>query len=170
MPNNYSVDLSSVCMDGYAFTKGEPLEAYEAYLGQPNRCNVPKLRAPYGHRNNIAYLFDEHGIVLTEHHATRLIQAVYFILIPAGSRYKTDKAFSGGLSVLNTPVRAGMRFDEFGSRCEFDFTAHLGHAWFLDSDCISIQFEVKSTRGRKGLERGLVQYICVGFRGAHRTG
>lgn len=170
VPHKYSVDLESVCIDDRIFSKGESIESYEPYLGLPNRCNLPPLRAPYGHRNNVAYLFDEHGLVLTEHHATYLIQAIYFIFEPADSRYRTQNFFSGDLSVLNTPIRAGMRFEEFGSQCGRNFTSHLGHAWFLDSEGISIQFEVKKSKGKRGLEKGVIQYLCVGFRGAHKTG
>ncbi|QDU88601.1 hypothetical protein Pla175_19810 [Pirellulimonas nuda] len=61
-----------------------------------------------------------------------------------------------------------MRFDEFSSQCEHNFTAHLGHAWFLDGERLSIQFEIKKAKGKYGLERGVIQYVSVGFRGAHK--
>ena len=170
MAYDVRIDLKDVTFNNLKVDQGIRIHEYESLLGKPDRCSVPGWRLKHGHipyDDNVVYLYDLHGIALSEHRATQNIHSIYFIFNPAGSRYQTNNFFSGDLSVLNTPVRAGMRFEDFSNQCDYNFTAHLGHAWFLDSEGISIQFEVKKAKGKRGLEKGLIQYLCVGFRGAH---
>ena len=53
---------------------------YAAVLETPARTEEPSPPAPYGHRNNQIHLFDDLGLYLIEHHATRLVVAVVFVL------------------------------------------------------------------------------------------
>lgn len=162
------VSLQGVSFDSFNIQRGERIDVWEKILGVAERCQVPKQPAPYGHRNNVIYCYDHLGLVLNENHATFLIQAIQFNFETARARFTTLCPFSGELYVCGVPVRQGMRFDQFAAQCTVGFQPHLGHAWFSETEDIALQFEVKPSKGRRGLERGTIQYLEVSFRHAYK--
>lgn len=164
------VSLDAVVLNGVRFSRGELLESYNSVLGAPSRSEMPGPPPPYGHRNNVLHFYDDLGVLLREHHATRLIEGIDFLLEPKKWHFPTKSEYSGNLRVFGLEVRQGMKFSEFAAHCEVSFKPHLGHAWFLDGDHISIQFEVYTPRITRPAQRDLISLLCVGFRGAHRGG
>jgi hypothetical protein len=95
-------------VNGVAFDAELPLERYEVAFGRPSRTIAASPPAPYGHRNNQVHLYDDDGIYLTEHHASRLIQSVNFIFNPGDSPFPIEAAFRGKLSVGGRQYRPDM--------------------------------------------------------------
>jgi hypothetical protein len=95
-------------INGQVFDKKLPLERYQDVLGPPSRTIDAGPPAPVGHRNNQAHVFDSEGLYLTEHHASRLIESVNFVLDPADSPFPIEGAFGGNLKVDGQLIRAGM--------------------------------------------------------------
>ena len=162
------VSLDTVIIDRLEITQGMPLSYYEQTLGSPTRSEMPGPPPPYGHRNNIIHFYDSLGFFLREHHSTRLISGIDFQLDVSHSAFPTRKGYTGELWVCGARVSAGMEFGKFAHQCDGKFTPHLGHAWFLDGEQISIQFEVVSRKHNESLTKGLITELAVGFRGAHR--
>jgi hypothetical protein len=161
------VTLDSIVLDGLEVTHGMPLSLYEQALGAPARSVMPGPPPPYGHRNNVIHFYDQLGIILREHHATRLIEGIDFQLEPSKAVFPAASPYRGELWVCGASVHAEMEFDEFADKCEQSFKPHLGHAWYLDGECISIQFEVYSPKEKGQKRKDLITDVAVGFRGAH---
>lgn len=162
------VSLDAVVLNGVRISRGELSPSYERILGAPSRSEMPGPPPPYGHRNNVVHFYDDIGLLLREHHSTRLIQGIEFVFEARNRHFPTTSSYTGELSVLGVEVRRGMVFSEFAAHCEMRFKPHLGHAWFLDGDHISIQFEVYTPTRETPAKRDLISALCVGFRGAHR--
>lgn len=158
-----SVTLDKVQVDGTSASKGELLEHYSQVLGKPNRWIMPGDPPPYGHRNNVIHFYDELGFFLREHHATYLIEGIDIVLDTTDSIFPTKSAYSGELHVCGVSVYAGMPFAEFTELCSLKFSPHLGHAWYLDGEKISIQFEVKHTGAKGKQKQELISELAVGF-------
>ena len=82
------VSLEGLVLNGRLFRSPACLAEYTEVLGVPGRVEEPEPPAPYGHRNNQIHLFDDCGLYLIEHHATRLIDAIVFVLWLAESSFK----------------------------------------------------------------------------------
>jgi len=161
------VTLSGVSLDGLEFTHGEFLNEYERLLGTPTRSEMPGPPPPYGHRNNVIHFYDDLGILLREHHATRLIEGIDFLLDPSTSYFPTSSPYSGELWVCGVAVHGGMEFGEFARQCDVPFRPHLGHARYVDGERISIQFEVRRSKVKGRPRAELISQLAVGFRDAH---
>jgi hypothetical protein len=121
-------------INGQLFDNKLPLERYQDVLGPPSRTIDAGPPAPYGHRNNKVHVFDSEGIYLTEHHASRLIESVNFVLDPADSPFPAEKAFDGGLEVDGQTIRAGMSEGEIESAhltCDLpgEYSVKLKNCW-----------------------------------------
>lgn len=162
------ITLERVELNGAIASKGEPLEYYSQTLGDPDRWIMPGDPPPYGHRNNVIHFYDRFGILLREHHATRLISSIEFEFDTSASIFPTESAYLGYLDVCGVNVRAEMPFAEFAETCEHEFTPHLGHAYFLDGEKISIQFEVRPKGAKGKRKQEIITELAVGFRGAHK--
>jgi hypothetical protein len=111
-----------------------PLERYQDVLGLPSRTIDAGPPAPYGHQNNQVHVFDSEGIYLTEHHASRLIESVNFILDPADSPFPIERAFDGHLEVDGRTIRAGMSEAEIEPAqltrdLPGEYSMKLGNCW-----------------------------------------
>jgi len=162
------VTFDAVVMNGVRCSRGELLESYERIIGSPSRSEMPGPPPPFGHRNNVIHFYDDFGLLLREHHSTRLIEGVEFLFEPERWHFPTTSPYSGDLLVLGIAVRSGMAFGEFEARCGTVFEPHLGHAWYWDGDRISIQFEVYTPGTTGPARRDVISALCVGFREAHR--
>lgn len=160
------VTLAGVVLDNVPFDCGKPLKAYEEVLGPPSRSDGGPP-APYGHRNNVLHYYDELGILLREHHASYLIQGIDLLLEPSQWHFPTTRRFTGKLLVCDVEVHPGMRFRDFARESRVPFQPHLGHAWFVDSEKLSIQLEVYEDDQAVSTD-GLISAVLVGFSDAHR--
>ncbi len=163
-----SIDLDGVNVDGLVVSRGELLEHYSNVLGTPDRWTMPGAPPPVGHRNNVIHFYDQLGFFLREHHATRLISSIVFLLDLKDAVFPTAMAYSGKLAVCGVSVFAGMPFTQFSDLCGQTFKPHLGHAWYLDGEKISIQFEVQRQSAGGEPRREVITQLAVGFEGAHR--
>src|SRR4029450_7141429 len=96
-PNNMLADigLDGLGIDDVSFPRAQKLDAYTRLLGSPSRTESPGAPAPAGHRNNQIHFFDNLGIYLNEHHATRLIQGVTFAVDCEHVVFPTEHPFAG---------------------------------------------------------------------------
>jgi hypothetical protein len=159
--------LDAIHFSGLEVTRGMPLDYYERALGTPNRWVMPGPPPPYGHRNNILHFYDDFGFFLREHHSSRLIEGVDFLLDPSKSHFPTISPFTGELMVCGVGVFARMDFSDFARQCDVSFKPHLGHAWYADGEKISIQFEIEIEKCKGRSKRELISEVAIGFRGAH---
>lgn len=162
------ITLDAVVLNGLGFTRGERLEVYERVVGSPTRSVMPGPPPPFGHRNNVIHFYDHLGLLLREHHATFLIDGIDVLLEPSRCYFATTSPYSGTLRVCGVDIKAGMTFSDFAKQSRFKFRHHLGHAWYLDEDSISIQFEVRDTTESRPSPKELIVEVAVGFCGAHR--
>jgi hypothetical protein len=144
-----------------------PLDYYERALGTPNRWVMPGPPPPYGHRNNILHFYDAFGFFLREHHSSRLIEGLDFLLDPSKSHFPTTSPFTGELEVCGVSVAVKMDFSDFARQCAIGFTPHLGHAWYVDGEKISIQCEVQIDKRKGRPKRELISEVAIGFKDAH---
>jgi hypothetical protein len=162
-----SVDLERLLINGVAFTYGVPLEEYNDVVGVPSRSESPGPPAPYGHRNNVIHFYDSLGILLREHHATRVISGITFLLETQTSFLPTTLAYQGELWVCGVKVCAGTRFKQFSEKCEVQFTPSLRSAAYADGG-ISIHLTLVAPSRKRGSKKTVISEVAVGFRGAHR--
>ncbi|MCI0681976.1 MAG: hypothetical protein L0Y71_07725 [Gemmataceae bacterium] len=160
------VTLDALVLNEVEFTCGERLVKYERVLGSPTRSLMPGPPPPYGHRNNVLHFYDHLGLLLREHHFSYVIEEIEVVLDPSASPFPTASPYSGDLLVCGVDVTAGMAFGEFARRSTVKFKPHLGHAWYVDGDKISIQFEVTPSR-KSAPAVELIWGIAIGFAGAH---
>ena len=163
------ITMDGVVLNGVTFGCGVPVDAYLEVLGQPTRSLMPGPPPSYGHRNNILYFYDELGILLREHHASRLIDGLDVLLDPPRWHFPTTRSYTGELHVCGVRVHAGMAFGDFARQTEIQFHPHLGHAWIVDGEKVSIQFEVFRNRQSKAKVESIVA-VLVGFARAHQVG
>lgn len=162
------ISLDGIVINGTQFGCGEPLSAYELVLGHPSRSIMPGPPPPYGHRNNVLHFYDDLGILLREHHSSYLIQEIELGLEPFRLLFPTNYAYTGELTVCSVRVTPGMPFSEFAGKSQVQFHPHLGHAWYVDGEKVSIQMEVYCDES--GLEPvELISTVVVGFVGANRN-
>lgn len=159
------VTLDSVVLNGLEVTHGVPLSVYEHTIGAPTRCVMPGPPPPYGHRNNVIHFYDDLGLLLREHHASHLIEGISILLDISRPMFPTTAPYTGELEVCGVKVHAGMEFSEFAHQTDVPFRPHLGHAWYVDAERLSIQFEVYKVKRRSKSE--LISHLAVGFAGAH---
>ena len=127
-------DAEGLTINGELFREDVSLEHYSRILGSPSRIDEGKLPAPYGHRNNRAYLFDDQGIYLTEHHATRLIESVNFVFDVTDAVIRTTHPFAGSLTIFDQELRVGMSERELGLSpfkrdLAGEYSVRRGHCW-----------------------------------------
>lgn len=163
-----SVTLDEVCIDGLTVDRGLPLEKYTSVIGLPDNSVMPGPPPPYGHRNNVLHFYNRYGFFLREHHATCLIEGIDFQLDSTDAHFPLSSSYSGVLNVCGIAIQRGMNFTDFARLCTKEFSPHLGHAWYLDGEKISIQFEVRGQKENGNVRREIITELSVGFRGAHK--
>jgi hypothetical protein len=146
------VSLDGLLINGRLFQSPvRPIE-YLALLESPVRVVEPSPPAPYGHRNNQIHLFDQLGLYLIEHHATRLVDAVVFVLWLEESAFKPAREYSGDLTIGGRRCFPGMTpGDNAGSTIAFEGPV-LG-LWYAQRDGIWIGLRAERIRqpsGRRG--------------------
>lgn len=143
------VSLDGLLLNGRSFDSPVRPAEYAAVLGVGGRVVEPSTPAPYGHRNNQIHLFDEFGLYLIEHHATRLIDAVVFVLWLEESPFKPAREFTGSLKIGDVSVRPGMLVKEFsGSTIKFK-GPELG-LWSAERNGVWIGLSAAGIRQRNG--------------------
>jgi len=103
----------ALLLNGRLFKLARAAAEYRVALGVADRVEEPSPPAPYGHRNDQIHLFDEFGLYLIEHHATRLVGSVVFVLWLEESPFKPAREFTGSLTIGGVSVRPGMLVKEF---------------------------------------------------------
>jgi hypothetical protein len=102
------VSLDGLLLNGCLFQSPVGLSEFATILAMPHRVVDPSPPAPYGHRNNQIHIFDELGLYLIEHHATRLVDAVVFVLWLEESVFKPTCELTAELPVGGVKFFAGM--------------------------------------------------------------
>ena len=102
------LSLDGLLLNGRLFESPVQPSEYAAVLESPVRVVEPSPPAPYGHRNNQIHLFDEFGLYLIEHHATRLVDGVVFVLWLEESAFKPTREYAGELLIGGVRFFPGM--------------------------------------------------------------
>jgi hypothetical protein len=143
------VSLDGLRLNGELFQSPVQPADYAAVLGVPGRVEEPSTLAPYGHRNNQIHLFDEFGVYLIEHHASRLIDAVVFVLWLEESPFKPAREFAGHLTVGGVNVLPGMLVRDFACRT-IPFKGPVLGLWSAERNGIWIGLRAQGIRQRSG--------------------
>jgi len=154
------VSLEGLLLNGRLFRSPVQPSEYAAVLGIPGRVEDPSTPAPYGHRNNQIHLFDEFGLYLVEHHASRLVDEVVFVLWLEESPFKPAREFTGRLTVGGVNIVPGMLAREFsGSAIAFDGPV-LG-LWSARRNGVWVGLRAAGTRQRSGRRGKRVRFENV---------
>jgi hypothetical protein len=122
----------------------QPAE-YASSLASAVRIVEPSPPAPHGHRNNQIHLFDQLGLYLIEHHATRLVEAVVFVLWLEEAAFKPAWEYSGELTLGGIRFFPGMTPRDY-SGGTISFEGPVLGLWHARRDGIWIGLRAKKIR------------------------
>lgn len=154
------VSLSGLNLNGRLFNSPVPPAEYASVLGSTARIIDPSAPAPYGHRNNQIHVFDEDGLYLIEHHATRLIDSVVFVLWLEESPFKPTREFSGQLTIGGIDVRPGMLVKEF-SGSSISFKGPVLGLWTAEKNGVWIGLGAEGLRNKSGRRGKVLRFVSV---------
>jgi hypothetical protein len=159
--------LDGLLLNGRLFQSPVQPTEYAAVFNSPARVVEPSPPAPYGHRNNQIHFFDELGLYHIEHHATRLVNAVVFVLWLEESAFKPAHEYSGELTIGGVRFFPGMTPRDY-SGGTIKFEGRVLGLWNAQRDGIWIGLDAKKIRqrnGRRGKRLRLVDVsVCFSSR------
>jgi hypothetical protein len=125
---------AGLLLNGVAIDREIDLATYQQALGPPSSTISAGGPAPVGHRNNQIHLYDDRGIYLTEHHATRLIGSINFVFECRDAAFSVSHAYDGELLVGPHAIRRGMHLDQLaqiGWKSDLPGSFHvvIGSCW-----------------------------------------
>jgi hypothetical protein len=152
--------LDGLLLNGRLFESPVQPSEYAAVLASPVRVVGPSSAAPYGHRNNQIHLFDEFGLYLIEHHASRLVDAVVFVLWLEESAFKPGCEFSGKLTIGGARFFPGMTPKDY-SGGTIAFEGPVLGLWNAKRDGIWIGLNAKAMRQPSGRRGKRLRFVDV---------
>ena len=152
--------LDGLLLNGRLFRTPVLPTEYAAVLASPVRVVEPSPPAPYGHRNNKIHMFDEVGVYLIEHHATRLVNAVVFVLWLNESTFKPACEYSGELEIGEVRFFPGMTPKDY-SRGTIVFEGPVLGLWKAHRDGIWIGLNAKKLRHPNGSRGKRLRFVDV---------
>lgn len=162
------VSLDGVLLNGRLFQTPVHPSEYVAVLESPDRVVEPLPPAPYGHRNNQIHLFDELGLYLIEHHATRLVDAVVFVLWLEESAFKPECEYSGELRIGGVRFFPGMTPRNY-SAGTIAFDGPVLGLWNAHRDGTWIGLNAKGMRQPRGRRGKRLRFVDVSVCFSSRT-
>ena len=154
------VSLDGLLLNGQLFHSPVPPSEYAAVLETPARVVEPLPPAPYGHRNNQIHLFDELGLYLIEHHATRLVDGVVFVLWLEESAFKPACEYAGELTIGGVRFFPGMIKSDF-SGGTIVFGGPILGLWNAKRDGVWIGLNAKRMRQPSGRRGKRLRFVDV---------
>jgi hypothetical protein len=152
--------LDGLLLNARLFQTPVPPTEYASVLESPVRVVEPSPPAPDGHRNNQIHLFDQLGLYLIEHHATRLIEAVVFVLWLDESAFKPACEYSGQLEIGEARFFPGMMPQDY-SRGTIAFEGPVLGLWQAHRDGIWIGLNAKKLRQPNGRRGKRLRFVDV---------
>jgi len=152
--------LDGLLLNGRLFQTPVLPTEYAAVLASPVRVVEPSPPAPYGHRNNQIHLFDELGLYLIEHHATRLVDAAVFVLWLDESAFKPACEYSGELEIGDVRFFPGITPQDY-SRGTIAFEGPVLGLWKAHRDGIWIGLNAKKLRQPNGRRGKRLRFVDV---------
>ena len=101
------IDPESLEIDGVLFRDAVLSGVFFELLGRPDRSSDPSDAPPDLPRNTL-HFYDGLGLYLNEHHYTKKIHAVCFVLWPDEAIHKTGDEFAGELTVAGHRIETEM--------------------------------------------------------------
>ena len=155
-------------LNGQPLGTAEPVAAFHALLGPPDRIVPAGSPAPVGHRNNHIHFYDRLGITLSEHHYTYQIQGMTAVL-SLEATHPTRELFTGRLHLGGVELSPGALERDLGSS-SLTFTSWLSGRWFAHVSAesgrrVSIAVRTQGPRlksGRRSKKRVILD-ISLGF-------
>jgi hypothetical protein len=154
------VSLDGLLLNGRLFRSPARPAEYSVVLETPVRVVEPSPPAPFGHRNNQIHLFDELGLYLIEHHATRLVDAVVFVLWQEESAFKPLCEYSGELTVGSVRLFPGMAPRDY-SGGTIAFQGPVLGLWSARRDGIWIGLNARRMRQPNGRRGKRLRFVDV---------
>jgi hypothetical protein len=159
------INLGGVVFNDVKFNCPVRLGDYERVLGPPARSESPGPPAPSGHRNNVIHFYDHLGLLLREHHSSCLIDGIEILLEPSRWFFPTTSPYLSVLQVCGVNVDRSTLFENFAQQCTVKFRPHLGHAWYVDAEAVSIQLETYKKGESRSAKNEFITLVAVGFAG-----
>lgn len=167
---NAHVSFEGLLLSGAWFTRPVSLSEYAHVLGTPSRTVEPPTAAPYGHRNNQIHMFDDVGIYVIEHHASRLVGSIAFIYEPSECPFPPETGFTGRLVVGGATLHPLMSVQECVEQAGMDFKPFLGGSWSTRRGGVYVSLECgRATRAKPIPDKQLITHVYVGLLGAELT-
>jgi hypothetical protein len=160
MPNvTAKISLDGLLLNDHLFQSPVKSSEYEFAVHTQARVTEPSTPAPYGHRNNQIHIFDEFGFYLIEHHATRLIDGVVFVLWMEEAAFKPEHEYVGELIVGGVRFCPGMLMREYvGGNIVFE--GSLGF-YSARNNGVAIGLSVAGIRLRSGKRGKRLRFVDV---------
>jgi len=154
------VSLDGLLLNGRLFKSPVRPSEYPEVLEISARIVEPSTPAPYGHRNNQIHMFDELGLYLIEHHATRLVDAVVFVLWLEESPFKPAREYAGQLTIGGVQF-----FPEMTPRAysggTIAFAGPVLGLWTAERNGVWIGLEARGVRQRSGRRSKRLRFVNV---------
>ena len=167
------IEVTPKCIqiNTFAFSTPQFGSAFAEVLGTPSRVVALGDPAPFGHRNNHALFYDDVGLYLLEHHATRLIQAIVFVFAHEHAILRPLRDFRDTVSLFGVAVEHPMLAREFAAKCPRPFEGVLGSI-YVDCEFGTVVLPTYAERTRSGRtsSRRYITEVSVGFEGSHIEG
>lgn len=162
------VTVEHIHINGYAFSTPQLGSAFAEVLGTPSRVVALGEPAPFGHRNNHALYYDDIGVYLLEHHATRFIQAIVFVFATEHAILRPLRDFKDTISLFGVTVGHPMLARDFAAKCPRPFEGVLGSI-YIDCEFGSVVLPTYAERARSGRtsSRRYITEVSVEFEGSH---
>ncbi len=93
------VENSGLYVNGTIVSSAMMIDAYLPCLGPPSRTFSAGGPPPVGFRNNHVHAYDDIGVYLTEHHATRLIEGINLLFSLDANHFELANPFRGVLRI-----------------------------------------------------------------------
>lgn len=154
-----------VTIGGLAIPSAPECAAIHAALGPPSRVESIGGRAPPGHRNTHAHIYDDLGISFGEHHFTyRIISLTLLVAHDAPREHSPRELFAAPIWIDGSPVSLALSEAAFVKQSPLRMTNMIGGLWnwrlggyYLSADCMG----VKLPTGRRSRQRRVVEFaIC----------
>lgn len=144
-----AIDRAGAAFDGIRLVEPVPLEWFAEQRSVTPRTELPRIAKGRARGTNRFHVLDELGIVLLEHHATRLIIALTIVFDRVGAVMAPRDEFRGTLELFGVAIGGGEREAELRRRGLAPDEAFLGSWGFAtERRPVSLSFSARN-RGRR---------------------
>ncbi len=149
VPLHVAIDRAGATVDGIQLVEPVPLEWFVERRSVVPRTELPEIAKGRARGSNRFHVLDELGVVLLEHHETRLIISLTIVFERTEAVVAPAQAFCGTLELFGVTIRGGEREAELRQHGLIPDEAFLSQWVFAaQRGTASLSFSAR-TRGRR---------------------